>query len=411
MKKTNPNSPTPKSLHIFKNVHEEMRSLIHDQLRGAAQRLLYDIFDEELQELCGKPFARKVGGLCHRAGSDPGSVLLQGQRVLVKKPRIKRDGREVELTSYGALQNFDLLSDKVTRHMIAGVSTRNYEGLLDEVAGSVGLKKTTVSRAFKNGSKELLEALNSRSLKKESFFCMMIDSTNIGERAVMTVLGITTEGKKMVLGIRDGNTENWQVCRDLFHDLVDRGLNTEVPILFVVDGGKAIRKAIRKLYGDNCAIQRCTIHKLRNIEEYLPKQYHGELRRRMKRMHSMSAYDDALKEHDSLLKFLESINHQAAESLREASFETLTAIKLRAPELLRKTIMNTNPIESIFDRIKTNCSRVKNWQNSPDQVPRWAATFATEAEKHFRTIKGFKQIPLVVAELENLNLQEKLEIA
>lgn len=200
--------------------------------------------------------------------------------------------------------------------------------------------------------------------------------------------------------------------RVLFHDLVDRGLNTEVPILFVVDGGKAIRKAIRKLYGDNCAIQRCTIHKLRNIEEYLPKQYHGELRRRMKHMHSMSAYDDALKEHDSLLKFLESINHQAAESLREANFETLTAIKLRAPELLRNTIMNTNhPIESIFDRIKTNCSRVKNWQNSPDQVLRWAATFETEAEKHFRTIKGFKQIPLVIAELENLNLQEKLEIA
>jgi len=411
MKKTNPNSPTQKSLHIVKDVHEEMRNLINDQLRGAAQRLLYDLFNEELTELCGKPFARKIGGLCHRTGSDPGSVLLQGQRVLIKKPRIKRDGREVELTSYGALQDFDLLSDKVTRHMIAGVSTRNYEGLLDEVAGSVGLKKSTVSRAFKNGSKELLEALNSRSLKKESFFCMMIDSTNIGERAVMTVLGITTEGKKMVLGIRDGNTENWQVCRDLFHDLVDRGLNTEVPILFVVDGGKAIRKAIRKLYGHNCAIQRCTIHKLRNIEEYLPKQFHGELRRRMKRMHSMTNYDDALKEHQALEEFLETINHQAAESLREAKLETLTAIKLRASELLRKTIMNTNPIESIFDRIKTNCARVKNWKNSPDQVPRWAATFATEAEKHFRTIKGFKQIPLVTAELATLNLQEKLEIA
>ncbi len=148
MKKSLTNSPTPKSLHIVKNVHEEIRNLIQDQLRGAAQRLLYDIFDEELRELCGKPFARKIGGLCHRAGSDPGSVLLQGQRVLVKKPRIKRDGREVELTSYGALQDFDLLSDKVTRHMIAGVSTRNYEGLLDEVAGSVGLKKNHRQPSF-----------------------------------------------------------------------------------------------------------------------------------------------------------------------------------------------------------------------------------------------------------------------
>jgi putative transposase len=411
MKNPNSNSPISKTLHIAQNVHDQMRSLIQDQLRGAAQRLLYDLFDEELTELCGKPFARKIGGLCHRAGSDPGSVLLSGQRVLVRKPRVKRDGQEVELNSYGALQDFDLLSNKVTKHMIAGVSTRNYEGLLDEISGSVGLKKTTVSRAFKNGSKELLESLNSRSLKNESFFCMMIDSTNIGDRAVMTVLGITTGGKKMVLGIRDGNTENWQVCRDLFHDLVDRGLNTEVPILFVIDGGKAIRKAIKKLYGDNCAIQRCTIHKLRNIEEYLPKQFHSELKRRWKRIHSMTTFEDSLKEHDSLLKFLESINHQAAESLREANLETLTAIKLRAPQLLRDTIMNTNPLESIFDKIKSNSRRVKNWQSSPDQIPRWAATFATEAEKHFRTIKGFKQIPLVTAELSNFNLQEKLQIA
>lgn len=411
MKKTATNSPTPKSLHIARNVHEEIRGLIHDQLRGAAQRLLYDLFDEELTELCGKPFARKIGGLCHRAGSDPGSVLLHGQRVLVRKPRVKSDGHDVELASYNALQDFDLLNDKVTRHMIAGVSTRNYEGLLDEISGSVGLKKSSVSRAFQKGSKELLESLNGRKLTKETFFCMMIDSTNLGDRAVMTVLGITTEGKKMILGIRDGNTENWQVCRDLFHDLVDRGLNTEVPILFVIDGGKAIRKAIKKLYGKGCAIQRCTIHKLRNIEEYLPKNYHGELRRRFKRIHSMTNFNDALKEHDDLLKFLEAINLQAAESLREASLETLTAIKLNAPALLRTTIMNTNPIESIFDRIKSNCARVKNCQNSPDQVPRWAATFATEAEKHFRTIKGFKQIPLVTAELENLSLQEKLEIA
>lgn len=411
MKKSVTKSPTNKPLHIATNVHEQMRSLIQDQLRGAAQRLLYDIFNEELTELCGEPFARKVGGLCHRAGSDPGSVLLSGQRVSVRKPRVKKDGKEVDLVSYQALQDFDLLSEKVTRHMIAGVSTRNYEGLLDEVTGSVGLKKSTVSRAFKNGSKELLESLNSRSLKKESFFCMMIDSTNIGERAVMTVLGITTGGKKMILGIRDGNTENWQVCRDLFHDLARRGLDTSVPVLFVVDGGKAIRKAIKKLYGDNCAIQRCTLHKLRNIQEYLPKQFHSELQKRWKRMHSMTTFEDAIKEHDALLKFLESINLQAAESLREARLETLTAIKLRAPQLLRKTIMNTNPIESIFDRIKSNCSRVKNWQNSPDQVPRWAATFATEAEKSFRTIKGFKEIPLVVEALSSLNLQQSMEIA
>ena len=323
---------------MTKGATDAMRDQLKDRLRKVALTLATDLMHEELLELCGPKFSRKSDGQVVKAGSDPGSVYLSGQRVIVRRPRVKNhDGKEVDLESYSALQDYDLLSSRVTDFMLEGVSTRGYEKLLDEVESGVGLKKSTVSKAFTKGSLKMLNDLNGRSLKDFTFAAVMIDSIDLGGRAVLSALGVTNEGKKMILGFREGTTESWDVVRDLFHNLVDRGLNTTEPILFVTDGAKALKKGIRKLFGRDAFIQR------------------------WKKLHGMITFAEAEKDYRALAQYLGEINHEALNSLEEANMETLTAIKLGCPRLLRVTLLSTNPIESPFDLVLSKSMRVKNW--------------------------------------------------
>ena len=353
---------TSQILQMTKSATDAMRDQLKDRLRKVALTLATDLMHEELLELCGPKFSRKSDGQAVKAGSDPGSVYLSGQRVIVRRPRVKNhDGKEVDLESYNALQDYDLLSSRVTDFMLEGVSTRGYEKLLDEVESGVGLKKSTVSKAFTKGSLKMLNDLNGRSLKDFTFAAVMIDSIDLGGRAVLSALGVTNEGKKMILGFREGTTESWDVVRDLFHNLVDRGLNTTEPILFVTDGAKALKKGIRKLFGRDAFIQRCVRHKERNIISYLPDGSHMEFRRRWKKLHGMITFAEAEKDYRALAQYLGEINHEALNSLEEANMETLTAIKLGCPRLLRVTLLSTNPIESPFDLVLSKSMRVKNW--------------------------------------------------
>lgn len=401
-------------IKLAKNPLEEFKDLLRKKLRATSLRLAVDLMEEELLELCGTRFSRKSEELSHRTGSDPGTVFLGGQRVKVQKPRARNsDGDEIKLNSYEALRDFDLLSEKVTAHMLRGTSTRNYEELLDVVEGGVGLSKATVSRAFKKGSKKMLDELTSRDLSKHVFVSMMIDGVEVDERSVIVVLGITDKGKKIVCGLKEGSTEHSDVVKDLFQNLVARGLNTNLPILFVLDGAKALKKAVTLLYGKDVLIQRCVRHKERNVLKYLPEKFHLEFRRRWKKLHGLTDFEMAKKELISLTKYLESINLEAAASLEESGLETLTVIRLGVPYLLRKTLLSTNPIESVFNGFRRRSRRVTNWKTGKksDQIKRWAASCLLEAEKNFRTLKGFNQIPILVAALRNSSLQTELEVA
>jgi putative transposase len=405
--------PSPSQiLQMTKSATDDMRNELKGRLRKVALTLATDLMHEELLELCGPKFSRKNDGQSIRAGSDPGSVYLNGQRVKVRRPRVKNhDGKEVDLESYNALQDYDLLSSRVTDFMLEGVSTRGYEKLLDEVESGVGLKKSTVSKAFTKGSLKMLNDLNGRSLKDFTFAVIMIDSIDLGGRAILSALGITIEGKKMILGIKEGTTESWDVVRDLFHNFVDRGLNITEPILFVTDGAKALKKGIQKLFGRDAFIQRCVRHKERNIISYLPEGSHMEFRRRWKKLHGMNTFIEAEKEYKSLAQYLGEINHEALNSLEEANMETLTVIRLGCPKLLRVTLLSTNPIESPFDSVRSKSMRVKNWNVGTKQICRWTASLLTQAEKRFRTIKGFKEIPLLMSNMKNSLLQTTLEVA
>lgn len=361
--------------------HEDLRAMLALELKASALNLVKDLFKTEITELCGELFQRKSTDLFHRAGSNPGSILLKGQRVKVTKPRAKHNKKEVELNSYNALQSYDLLQDRVMGHMLHGVSTRDYNKLIEEVSGGVGLSKSSVSRVFKSGSKKSLEEINSRDLSKYNFLSVMIDGIEFGGKMLIVALGLTESMQKIILGLRLGDSENSEVCKDLLVSILERGFDKNKKYLFVLDGAKALRSAVVKVFGEDAAIQRCVRHKERNIISYLPKQYHLELRRRWKLIHGMVHYDAAKIELEKLKLWLRNINIESHASLEEAHDETLTVIKLQVPGKLRSTLISTNPIESIFSQVRGKTNRVKRWKKNDDQVTRWSASILLEIER------------------------------
>lgn len=388
--------------------HEEIRSMLALELKESALNLVKDLFQAEITELCGELFQRKNDELFHRAGTNPGSILLKGQRIKLTKPRIKNNKKEVELNSYSALRSYDLLQDRVMGHMLHGVSTRDYNKLIEEVSGGVGLSKSSVSRVFKKGSIKSLEEINSRDLSKYHFLTVMIDGIEFGGKMLIVALGITESMQKLILGLRLGDTENSEVCIDLLNSIIERGFPTNKKYLFVLDGSKSLRKAVVKVFGEDTSIQRCIRHKERNIISYLPKHYHMEFRRRWKLLHGMVHHEAAKRELEKLKYWLKNINLEAHTSLEECGEETLTVIKLQVPGKIRSTLMSTNPIESIFSQVRGKSYRVKSWRNNGDQVIRWSASILLEVErKNIRYSYSKKDIEIIKNNLnKKINLNE-----
>lgn len=407
--------------HIVKDIYPQIREAVAQQMRGSALALIQGFFAEEVESLCGTRYSRKGNGYFHRGGSDPGSILFGGQRIAVKKLRMKNEGEDVELKTYTALQHYDLLCDKVMKHMVRGVSTRDYGELIDEIEGGLGLSKSSVSRAFVRGSKQALDEINGRDLTPYEFISIMIDGIEFGDRTVIAVMGIVKTkdktplqmGEKLVLGLLEGDTENSEVVKDLLQSLIERGLDPTLPYLFVLDGSKALKKGIRKVFGEKSLIQRCIRHKERNIIKYLSHGHHLEFYRLWKRLHGMADYDAAIKEHEKLRLWLLQRNHAAATSLEEAEMETLTVIRLKVPSMLRTTLLSTNPLESMFSIVDTKKDRVKNWKcgEQDKQVSRWAATALLEAEQRVHKIKGYREIVVLDAELKKLVLENESQVA
>jgi putative transposase len=393
--------------------HEEIRSLLAIELKESALNLVKDIFQAEIMGLCGELFERKNNSLCHRAGSNPGSILLKGQRVEVIRPRVKDNKREVNLNSYNALQSYDLLQDRVIGHMLHGVSSRDYNKLVEEVSGGVGLSKSSVSRVFKNGSRKSLDEINSRDLSNYNFLFIMIDGIEFGGKMLIVAMGITESMKKIILGLRLGDTENSEVCIDLLNSIIERNFDQNKKHLFVLDGSKSLRKAVVRVFGEAAMIQRCIRHKERNILSYLPKPYHIELRRRWKLIHSMAHYAEAKSELEKLKYWLKNINLEAYASLEECGEETLTVIKLEVPGKLRSTLLSTNPIESMFSQIRGKTIRIKRWRKTGDQVMRWSASILLEIE---RKKNGYSYNKKDIENIKNNlnkknNLQESIDAA
>jgi len=267
-----------------------------------------------------------------------------------------------------------------------------------------------VSSAFRRAAQKDLDALNGRSLADWTFAAIYIDGTSFAEHTCIVAMGLEIDGTKRILGVVEGATENAELVRDLLENLQERGLETTKRALFVIDGSKALRKAIRDVFGDRALVQRCQLHKRRNIESYLPPSRQAEVRRRLNAAWGMSRYDDALKELRRVHAWLKTISESAAASLAEALEETLTVHRLGVTGALRRTLVTSNPIESANDVIKENARRVKRWNGSA-MVLRWVGTGLVKAEAQFRRVKGYKQMKLFVAALENESLSEGKDVA
>ena len=400
----------PHSFQTAKDLQSSIRDQLRLQMQMTALKIVKNLFDEEVMQLCGQKFSHK-NDQCHRGGSEHGSILVEGQRIKIRRPRVRKNNKEVHLETYDSLQGFDILSDRIMNHMLHGVSTRNYEPLIDELHSGLKLKKSAVSKAFKMSSQQSLDKINTRDLSQDRFISLMIDGIEFSDRTVICVLGITEQGKKIVAGLREGDTENSEVCIDLLQCLIERGLTKDNSIIFVIDGSKALRKSIIKVFGADTPVQRCIRHKERNITSYISDKYHSEFYRRWKRLHGCTDYNEALKEHARLSQWLGNINHEAANSLEESAMETLTLIKMKCPRLLRKSLMSTNPIESAFSLVRSTTSRIKNWKSGKNQISRWVSASLLEVEKRFRTIKGFKEIPLLMTELGKIKLAKESKVA
>jgi transposase-like protein len=284
--------------------------------------------------------------------------------------------------------------------MMRGLSTRNYGAVVKQFQQAYGIEKSAVSENFIEVSREKVKQLMERPLGELRLCAILIDGTPFKDRQMIVALGIGCDGSKTVLGLREGATENATVVSTLLSDLIERGLDFSTPRLYILDGGKALHSAVKRHGGEAALIQRCQVHKKRNVVDHLPDEYKSDVRRKMQNAYAMVDYDDAKRALERLHRELLEMNPSAARSLEEGMEETLTVHKLRVPDQLRRTLSSTNVIESAFSIVETVCRNVKRWR-AGDQIERWVGSGLLVAERQFRKVIGYRQIPQLLSSLSN----------
>jgi transposase-like protein len=321
----------------------------------------------------------------------------------VPRPRVRNADGEVELASLARLQDQDIFDDEIKDRMVLGASSRNYEPIVKSWSKKLSVSKSTVSRAFIRSSRKDLEKINTQDLSKYEFIALMIDGVEIAGRAEIVALGITPDCQKIPLGLREGDTENAVVIKDLLTSIRDRNFKMHTDrILAVTDGAKAIKKALKDVFDDQVVVQRCWLHKLRNLQKYVPDNLHKQLWWRMKKLMNLKSFEDAKKDLASLIEWLAEISIEAESSMQEVGMELLTVHELGVVGELRKSLYSTNPIESLIFGIRHRLSRVKNWKSSKkkDQIQRWLASSILAHEKKMRRLRGHKHVSILIANLK-----------
>jgi putative transposase len=368
-------------------------------LRETGLALMQTVMEEEVRHLAGERYQQHEGRRAHRWGKEDGYCVVDGQKVPIQKTRLRtKDKREQRLGSYELFQRSGPLQAGVWDKMMRGLSTRNYGAVVKDFHNAYGVEKSTVSENFIEASREKVKQLMERPLGELRLCAVLIDGTPFKDRQMIAALGIGGDGTKTVLGIREGATENTAVVSSLLSELVERGLDFSTPRLYVLDGGKALAAAVRKQAGEAAFIQRCQVHKKRNVIDHLPDQHKAEVRRKMQNAYAMAEYADAKRALDRLHRELMDLNPSAARSLEEGMEETLTVHKLRVPDQLRRTLCCTNVIESAFSIVETVCRNVKRWRDG-DHIERWVGSGLLVAERQFRRVIGHRQIPLLLSSM------------
>jgi putative transposase len=373
---------------------------------GLGLTVVHQLMEREVDQVVGPKGKHDPERTAKRHGHEDGSMTLGGRRVPVRRPRMRTadDEHELPVSSYEYFADRDPLTRAVMDRMLAGVSTRKY-AIVGEPVGeeveqeSASTGKSTVSALFIERTRTALGELMGRRLDDVRLAVMMLDGLEIADRTHVVALGISTEGVKIPLGLWEGSTENATLARALLADLVDRGLDPEQAILFVIDGGKAIRRGIKDVYGEYALVHRCHRHKERNITDLLPERERPQILARVRGAWSLTSAELAQQRLEQLASELERTWPDAAASLREGMTDTLTLMRLGIDGQLSKTLCSTNPCESMIEIVRYTQRNVKRWHDG-DMRKRWTAAGMLIAEQQFRRIIGYRDLAKLVIAIE-----------
>ena len=392
---------------------ESLAGKVGDQLLLFAQRMqegllaasvaigldvMSEFMESEVTEVAGPKAKHNADRAAYRHGGEDATVTLGGRRVAVRRPRVRSvDGAEVHLESYDTFASTDLLTAHTVAAMMAGLSTRRYEHALEPVGTDVTAKasstsRSAVSRRFVTATAERLGEFRSRPLDDAKWLVIFCDGFDFAGHTMVGALGVTADGTKVPLGVVEGSTENASVVRGLIAGLRDRGVDDSDGILFVLDGGKALTRAVRDVFGDKAVIQRCRLHKERNVADHLPEAERLWVLAKMRQAWRNPDAAEAERDLRELAGRLERINPDAAGSLREGLAEMFTVTRLGVRGTLLATVMSTNPVESMIEIVRNHARNVKRWQPG-DMRLRWAAAGMLAAADQFRRVKGYTQLP------------------
>lgn len=371
---------------------------------AAGMAVMQAMFEAEITATAGPRGRHDPNRAAVRHGTGRGSVALGGRRVQVTRPRARTtDGHEVPLESYTHFAADDLLSTVVMERMLAGVATRRHARTAEPVGAQVtaearSTSKSAVSRRFVRQTETALAELLAREVGALDVKVLMLDGEHLAERCCVVALAITADGTKVPVGLWDGDTENKTVVKALLSDLVARGLDATDGLLVVIDGAKALAAAVRDVFGVNAAVQRCTLHKRRNVADHLPDKEKAWVDAKLVKAFGHPDPDQGLRGATHLASLLDKAYPGAAASLREGLPEMFTVARLGIDSRLAKSLTTSNPIESMISIARTTNRNVTRWKDG-HMVLRWTAAGMLNAERSFRRIKGYKQMPQLVSAL------------
>lgn len=383
------------------DIAELAQASLGDLIRAVGKQFIELVMESEVEQIVGRRSKRNPERSAYRWGTESGYCIVDGQKVPVARPRIRnrQNNQEIPLGSYELFQRSSLIQETVWHKIMYGLTMRNYKEVVQQFAEAYGLDKSTTSEHFVEASRRKLEQLMKRSLKDLSLVAIIIDGTIFQGEAMMVAIGIDRFGHKIVLGIHQGATENSAVVGGLLSELAERGVDFSQPRLYVVDGSRAIHRAISNYAGQAAFFQRCQVHKIRNVAEHVPEAQRPTIRYRMRAAYLKADTADArpalFKLHEELL----AINPSAAASLSEGLEETLTIMDLRLPPKLAQVLTSTNGIESGFSMVERICRQVKRWQGSDHRL-RWVGSALLFAETRWNRLHGYRHLPVLSSSLQ-----------
>ena len=368
----------------------QARVAVDEVIGTIGRQTIETILTLSAQERAGVRTPGKASGDIRWHGSQPGRVMLADRQMKVQRPRLrhKREG-EVAVPAYEALQDDGATAQRMMGALLRGVSTRQYEEVLPEMASTAGVSKSSISRQAIEGSAAELRQLRERRWDKAELLVIYIDGQRFGAHHVISAVGIDRDGAKHILGLELGATENAAAVKSLFTRLRDQGLPTDRKYLFVIDGAKALRAGIEEVFGAEQPVQRCRNHKMRNVLDELPREQHAQTLNVMRAAWQLTDADQGVKKLEQLARFLEHDHESAARSLREGMAEMFTVQRLKLPPSLFKCLGTTNVIESPQSGVQKRTSNVTRWRDA-GMVERWVASAWLLTEKHFRKVIGHK---------------------